>query len=128
MKKITGLALASVAVLALSGCTGSDSDPLSLVMTSQQAGSETQYDSTLNLMNSSSSYEDICEVLSTPAASVNWSTLSGTPIMPGNAHHWGSDRCGQDWDLKVTDCAGNSKTTRYTRNCYTTTYFTFTSK
>ena len=129
MKSIVSIAIAGVAVFALSGCGGDGSGGAlggsSLVKDYVQNGSNTRYDSSINLLNAPSSSEDICDVYSAPASSNRWSRLTGTPITPGNTHEWGSDNCNQSWDLRVVDCAGNESIKTYYRECYTTTYFTF---
>lgn len=132
MKKLTSLMLAGIAVFALSGCgegSGDDSGlgGASLSRTTAESGSTTTYDSSIVVTNDYDSYEDVIKVESTPHDSNTWSELSGTPIAPGSNHRWGSNRCDQNWDLKVTDAVGNSKIITYYRECYTTTYFIFKS-
>jgi len=126
MKKWLSLLISAMAIVALSGCAGVDGDGDGSSLTKDYVDSgSTPYDSTINLMNSGTSEESICNVYSSPASSNTWTTLSGTPIAPGGDHTWGSDHCDEKWDLRVEDCAGHSSTYTYFRECFTTTYFTF---
>ena len=129
MKSIVSLVMAGMAVFALSGCggdgSGDDLGGSSLVKDYAQNRSNTMYDSSINLLNDTDSSENICEVYSAPQSSDNWSKLTGTPIVPGEVHEWGSNHCNQHWDLKVVDCVSNESTITYYRKCGTTTYFTF---
>ncbi len=131
MKKILSLFISAAAIVALSGCAGTgDTDGLggaSLVNNGSFSGSIGTYDSSINVLNSASSDQDICHVYSAPSSSSNWAELTGTPIAPGDDRTWSTDNCNISWDLKVVDCAGNFDIRTYDRDCYTTTYFTFTN-
>jgi len=129
MSKLIKLLVAGMVVFAMSGCSaeGDDEDGSGSSLTRDAVinGSNSAYDSTINLYNDIGSIEDICDVYSAPANSGSWQRLTGTPIVPGDEHEWGSDNCNQDWDLKVVDCIGNESIETYYRECDTTTYFTF---
>ena len=130
MKKWLSLLISAMAIVALSGCAGIDDvgdgfGGSSLTKDYVDPVSTTNYNSSINLMNSAASDERICNAYSSPSDANTWTTLSGTPIAPGDEHEWGSNRCDEKWDLKVEDCAGHTSTYTYFRECYTTTYFTF---
>jgi len=124
MKKITGLALASVAVLALSGCTGSDFDAptnLDLSVDGHNAGNYNK--GTLVIYNDNNSKANICEVYTMPDyASGGWGTnrlKSGRELSATGAPlTLETSNCDTGWDIKVVDCYGNEdKKIDYMRYC-----------
>jgi len=116
MKTVKYIFVAMAASLILIGCGGGGGIDVGI------GGS-----STLEVVNSSTSTSDICNVYSEPASSSTWGTddLSGT-IAPGYYQDFTSDLCDENWDLKIVFCDGYTDYVMgYYRACGATRAFTF---